>query len=325
VVKEHFIPVALNLQIAAHRQDAEGVFFRSLAPGESKFTGASGRIHGMTASGKFLCANSSCRDCSPAHAWKRWNDLPKAERKPGAIVVGELGKVDPKVPAMPAGGLFIQVYQSRLLGEVKGKLQRRTKAETFSWGVYEPGRDSLWLTEAEWKSLVPAEARKGKRFPLPARVADQITWTLTDVSEANGARWEPRHIRAREMTLTVEEASATAIRLRLEGSVRLAYDPPKTPVRYHVRLRPLHHEDPKAFSRYDANLLGHLTYDREKKAFTRFDVVALGEYVGALLNPYRVEDKQDFYLIKPCPLGVAFELGRAGVIVPPSSCRDGAR
>src|SRR5262249_43297050 len=157
------------------------------------------------------------------------------------------------------------------------------KAETFSWGVYEPGRDYVWLTEADWKALVPADRKKGDRFPLPASVAERLIARLTDWSEANGAHWQqPEHVRSQDLTLTVEETSSAVLRLRLEGSVRLAHDAPKDAVRYHPSLRPLHHEDPKAFARCDARLLGYLTYDRNGKAFTCFDVVALGEYVGPL-------------------------------------------
>jgi len=207
-----------------------------------------------------------------------------------------------------------------LLGDLKGELRRRDKAETFSWGVYEPGRDFVWLTEADWKSLVPAEPKKGDKFPLPAGVAWRLIARLTDWSEANGAHWDPEHVRAKDLTLTVEEVSSASIRMRLDGSVKLAHDPPKKEIRYHSALRPLHHEDPKAFERFDGRMLGYLTYDQNKKAFTRFDVVALGEYVGWLLNSYRNEDQQNFYLIKPCPLGITFAIAPAGIIVPPAGC-----
>src|SRR5262249_3206911 len=161
--------------------------------------------------------------------------------------------------------------------------RRRDKAETFGWGVYEPGQDYVWLTEADWKSLVPADGKKGDQFPLPAGVAGRMIARLTDWSEANGAHWEPEHVRAQDLKLTVEESNSATIRMRLEGSVRLAHDAPKKAVSYDPALRPLHHDDPKAFAYCDADLLGYLTYDRDKKAFTRFDVVALGEYVGPLL------------------------------------------
>ena len=127
-------------------------------------------------------------------------------------------------------------------------------------------------------------------------------------------------MRFQDLNLTVEDVSPTKIQLRLEGSARFAQDAPKEPVRYHAALRPLHHEDPYAFARCDAQVVGYLTYDLGKDAFTRFDVVALGEYVGALLNPYRVEDRQTFYLIKPCPLGVSFEIAPPGLVVPPAAC-----
>lgn len=330
MVKEHFVPVALNLQVEASRKDARGDFFRQINKppfAETNkvpyFTGASGRIHGMTASGKFLCAHtpgSICRDCNPATALQRWRDLPERERVPGAALVGSSGMVDSKVPTPPPGALILQVFESRLTGDLKGELRRRQKHETFSWGEYEPGRDQIWLSEAEWKTLVPPDRKKGKRFPLPAGVARRMIARLTDWSEANGARWEPQHVRSQDLTLTVEDVSATTVRLRLEGAVRLAHDAPKEGVSYHPALRPLHHEDPKAFARFDGQVLGFLTYDVDRSAFTRFDVVALGEYVGPLLNSYRNEDRQTFYLIKPCPLGVSFEIARPGLVVPPAAC-----
>jgi hypothetical protein len=326
LVKENYIPVALNLQVEECRQDAAGDFFRGINKPQSGevipyFTGASGRIHAMTADGKFFaCQGRPCRDCNIRAALEAWNKLPESERKPGAIQIGELGKVDPKIPTPPAGGLTLRVYESRLQGDLTGELRRRDKAETFGWGVYEPGQDYVWLTEGDWKALVPADRKKGDRFPLPAGVAGRMIARLTDWSEANGAHWEPEHVRSQELTLTVEDVTSAAIRLRLDGSVRLAHDAPKQAVRYHAALRPLHHEDPKAFARCDAQLLGYLNYDLGKKAFTRFDVVALGEYVGPLLNSYRNDDGQNFYLIKPCPLGVTFEIAPAGLVVPPAGC-----
>ena len=75
MVQKHFVPVALNLQVEAERQDAQGDFFRQINkapfPEANKipyFTGASGRIHGMTASGKFLCAHTPGAITSKAKA-----------------------------------------------------------------------------------------------------------------------------------------------------------------------------------------------------------------------------------------------------------------
>jgi hypothetical protein len=246
--------------------------------------------------------------------------LPAAQRQPGAIQVGSAGKADAKVPTPLPGSLILQVFESRLTGAVRGEVKRREKHETFNWGVYEPGRDQIWLSEPDWKALVPTVSKRGERCPLPSGVAGRLMARMTDWSEANGATWQKEHVRGQDLILTVEDVSPSTIRLRLEGSVNLAHDAPKEAIRYHPALRPLHHEDPKAFARFDGQVLGSLTYDLQKKAFIRFDVVALGEYVGPLLNPYRNEDHQTFYLIKPCPLGVSFEIAPPGLVVPPASC-----
>src|SRR5262245_60587489 len=161
----------------------------------------------MTAEGKFFsCQGKHCRDCNVRAALEAWNKLPEVERKPAAQI-GELGKVDPKIPTPPPGGLILQVYESRLQGDIKGEVRRRDKAETFGWGRYEPGRDYVWLTEADWKSLVPTDRKKGDRFSLPAGVAGRMMARLTDWSEANGASWHPEHVRSQDLTLVVEDIS----------------------------------------------------------------------------------------------------------------------
>jgi hypothetical protein len=325
-VRDNFIPLALDLQMESERKDSVGQFFRQINKvpegGIPNFTGASGRIHAMTADGTFFhCQGRSCRDCDPRAAWKSWNELPESKRKPGATQVGELDNEDSQVPVPPSGGLILQVFESRLTGDLKGELRRRDKAETFGWGVYEPGRDQIWICESDWKLLTATDRKLGDRFPLPAPIARPLIVRLTDWSEANGAHWQlPEHVRHQDLTLTVESTTADAVELRLEGSVRLAHDAPTKDVHYHADLGPLHHPDPQAFAYSDVRLLGYLHFDRERGRFTRFDVLALGEYVGPLLNPYRVDDGQNFYLIKPCPLGVVFELAPPGRTVPPAAC-----
>src|SRR5581483_7884819 len=135
----------------------------------------------------------------------------ESQRKPGAFQVGKVGKTDPKIPGPPEGGLILQVYESRLAGDLNGELRRREKHETFSWGTYEPGRDQIWLSQDDWKSLLPAERKKGARYPLPAAVAGRMMARLTDWSEANGAHWRPEHVRSHDLTLTVEEVSASKL------------------------------------------------------------------------------------------------------------------
>ena len=103
-------------------------------------------------------------------------------------------------------------------------------------------------------------------------------------------------IRAREVTLTVEEVSPTTIRLSLEGFVHLgnAFDPRAAPWK--------NSKDYVASVGYEARLRGHLTYDRTQETFTRFDVVALGDMYG--------DASESNWLYRPGrhPVGFTFEL-----------------
>jgi hypothetical protein len=111
--------------------------------------------------------------------------------------------------------------------------------------------------------------------------------------------WQRGQVHSRTMTLTVEEVTPAAVRLRLNGSFLLANAP-----------------DPaKAGRGFDGHLLGYIGYDRAKKVINRFDVVAVGDHwsEGNRARPGRM------------PLGVAFELtsGRYGAdLVPPQAARN---
>ena len=126
----------------------------------------------------------------------------------------------------------------------------------------------------------------------------------------------------------MEEATAGSTRLRLEGSVALRNDPQSAQVEATKilakrslageRFQAPPNEDPAPAPQFDARVLGYLTYDREKRVFTRFDVVALGDYVGLCINPdYAKPGQPYYYVIKSMPLGIAFEIAPSGQAVLP--------
>src|SRR5262245_14476703 len=119
-----FIPVAGDDWYQRRREDDEGTFFRSVAnQGPRKGAGGSTRqgIYLFTASGKLLAyrnhrAPKVMLD-TVRLALRRWNALPAEERKPGAVKVPELGKVDARyVRTPPPGGLVLNVF-TRILDE----------------------------------------------------------------------------------------------------------------------------------------------------------------------------------------------------------------
>jgi hypothetical protein len=93
-------------------------------------------------------------------------------------------------------------------------------------------------------------------------------------------KWRPEEIRSRKLTLTVETVSSTELRLKLSGNASLKKEKGNFPYGY------------------EPEYSGVLVYDRKKETFTRFDVLALGDWTWG----YKRDGPQvDF-------LGVALEL-----------------
>jgi hypothetical protein len=156
--------------------------------------------------------------------------------------------------------------------------------------------DHLWLTEAEWKSLLPAVARVGEKAPAPKEITDRILrWHLNPLAvygETNALG--KSEVRGGELTLTVETVSASSVRLRLHGFARLGKSPPA----------PVAKGKCACIDQwgYEPRLLGFIDYDDVKKVITRFDVVALGDHFGRL----GIADSAARIGLQP--LGISFEL-----------------
>jgi hypothetical protein len=304
IINEKFIPVAVDADMLNDVQDAEGKFARDTG---IYLNGSSGGVSFATASGKLLgkkhLHGTSVKGIE--EALQAWNGLPETERKPGAIKVGERGPLDAKhgTAAPPPGGLILKLYGRHLAREANGELRTTTLLKDFpgdaqdivkahpgylDW-ICEAHPDFMWLTEAEWKSLVPASPKKGDTFSLPAFFTQRmcrIHMTPNNLYSRWGDTWPYKGgIRSAEATLTVEEVSANAIRLSLNGSIMLGK---------------VYNAAEKDCLGYEARLRGFVEYDATKQAFTRFDIVALGEMYG-VSRPGRY------------PVGFAFELASAAV------------
>jgi hypothetical protein len=232
----------------------------------------------------------------------RWKKMPEAQRK----VLDDLGPYAVSLdPAPPARGLIVKVFARALTHDSEGQLSIYKDPKVPL--SMEPGRDHLWLTEAEAKSLLPLQAKKGVVLPVPEPVADRICRRyLVDLVRigGNGGPRRPEHLLSRELKLTVEEATVDNIRLRLDGTaVCLSFGD-----NFGVQGKE---------GRKDAfPLLGYVDYDVNKKAFTRFDIVAVSE-----------TGHYDEITKKLLPLGVAFVLTRgdkpADRIAPSSFAQGG--
>jgi hypothetical protein len=305
---EDYVPVAADDWYQRRRNDAEGEFFRGVADqGPRKGEGGSTRqgIYCLTADGKLLAYKNAGQSPDVMRETLRlglreWEKLPDERRKPGAVKVDDAVKDDPQYARRPPpGGLIVKVY-TRILDRDKGELCRGTCQTP---GGEKAARDHLWLTEAEWKALVPANPAKGDRAPMPPGVAERILrFHLTDNTRGEPPMWRREDIRSQEITLTVEEVTAEAVRLRLEGSALLATDADAS----------------RATRGFEVRLLGEIRYNRAGKAIDGFDVVAVGDHWGS--GPFTGGAR-----LGRQPLGVAFELAAgeaAADLVPPQAARE---
>ena len=213
---------------------------------------------------------------------KKWQALPEDDRKR----LEDLGSYDAAFDAAPpAGGLILKVYARGLSRDAAGNLQIYKTAVARS---LEPGRDHLWLTEAEWRALIPASSEPGAAVEAPERVVDRLCRrVLIDLVRVggNGGPRKPEEVLSKELACTIEKADAETLSLRLAGRTRVAT---------HDGGSGASPGRPKID---DYAILGFAELDRARGRLTRFDLVA-----------YSATGHFDEIHGKTLPFGVACEL-----------------
>jgi hypothetical protein len=270
MAREDFVPVTADDWYQRRRQDAEGEFFRKVASqGPRKGEGGSTRqgIYVLTADGELLSYKNAGQLADVTReelrrALDKFRRLPANRREPGAVTVGDPGKLDPNYTRIPPpGGLVVRVH-ARILDRRDGEL---CKGTCKTLGGDRASRDFLWMTRDEVRSLAPAKAEVGFAYDVPAKVRDRVVrFHLVDNTRGEPNFWTEEDVRRARMTLTVAETSPAGVVLRLDGEALLATDadPAKADRGYEVRLR------------------GTLRYRPDNQTIDRFDVAALGEHWG---------------------------------------------
>jgi len=185
-------------------------------------------IYCFTADGKLLASRNAGQN--PAvmrevlkEALAAFQRLPEEKRKPGAATVADVPQVDHGfVRPLPKGGLVLKVY-TRILD--RDELGGFCKGTCNVRGGDQASRDHVWLTEAEWKSLIPAQPKLFDRAAVSDGIAERIArFHLIDNTRGEPPMWQRRDVRSRKMNLTVTEVTADSVQMKLEGSVLLSSD-----------------------------------------------------------------------------------------------------
>lgn len=224
-------------------------------------------------------------------ALKQFSDLPKEKRMPMIEDPATAKAAKRPVPTPPVNGLILRGYCTYLRHDDKKQLVRATeyyyKQNPDRWKV-ESQSDLLWLTEAERKSLIPANPKAGDRQEVALPIQKRFYSTIgIDYMEGSVSALPTRKS---TMTLIVETMDDQSLVLRLEGYAHLGRE----------RDGPLGH-DPKGARGSELRVRGIVHYDRKKERFTRFDVVGVGLAWGRRSEEIRLDQH-------PWTYGIAVEL-----------------
>ncbi len=230
------------------------------------------------------------QDLHPQAALEEFHRLPEEERRPKDLK--PLSIASRRIAITPG------ILALRVLFRPLDPDGTRRSAK-FKGGFRGVNRDFVWLKEAEWRSLVPANPAKGAVLPLPEalvlRLCRYHLSNCTCTSVCGNYVWKPGEVVERDFRFVVEDVSDTAVRLRFSG---------------HARME-------AGKGRAEFRLGGVWSYDRVKRAFDRIEFVATGPFDNRL-NP-------DYYSTmmgeETTVLGIAFELaepGSFGYGVPPA-------
>jgi hypothetical protein len=229
--------------------------------------------------------------------------LPESERKPAQPITDD----NRPMPLPPAGGLILTIYDVPILPAEDGFC-----SGGGSRGVPGPQRQSLWLTEAEWKSLLPDNPRPELTVDVSPRLVKRIC--LFGMRSATCWHvehfWDPDSVRQGEIKLTTLEVTESSVKMRVHGSVLLVK-------KSGIKTRPDSKIDtpPDLEDRYDARIEGLLTYDPRHKKITRWEMVALGDHQGAYWP--NVGGKTSCNFTKdPVAIGFSFELDQGDYELP---------
>jgi hypothetical protein len=299
-VRENFIPLAVDAR-SREFQDSEAEFLRA-ADCVTKTAAGSAYVIAADAKNFGYCSlvpdGVSFRK-SLEEKLNRWAALPEEARRPGAVAIPEKGPSDPRRLAQspPAGALVVRVFSRHLGRDAAGTLRHsvpkdysesiRTSAARFA----EPANDFLWITEAEWKSLLPASPKSGQEAPMPQSLALRILRHHLDPARGLGESQNFTRAPAEsgEFRVVVASVSANEVSLRIEGQARLFTD------------RGSGYQQGGPIS-YNPRLLGHIRFDPATKTLTQFEMVALGDVTGRPLNENNMGERPGAQ-----PLGIAFE------------------
>jgi len=220
--------------------------------------------------------------------------LPESQRTAPISLGANATPPERPVPAPPKNGLILRGFCSYLGRDENGRVFRPTqyyyRENPDRWAT-ETQSDMLWLTESDWKSLVPRQLQVGAQIEVPELVQHRFFCTIGIDYMEGSVNSLP--CRASRMQLTVTEVNDEAVNLRLDGYAHIGHE-----------FGPQVRNQPNSRG-CEVRVLGQLEFNRQRAEFNRFDIVGVGQAWGNKMEYLSREIRLDDY---PWSYGIACEL-----------------
>lgn len=302
LVKENFVACSVPTWVC-RTESPEGEFLRG-AGIHKQWVTSSGYMTCVSASGKAL-GRRPCEEVLDEFA-----KLPESERKPGAIHIPDLKPSQLVIASPPAGGLVLRVHARFLTSDDGGwrraittdfPLMRDKPKVMTGWQKFlQPNTEYMWLTRDEWLALVPHDPEKGKIVDVDPAIAERMArfhLTPKRATTSEGGIVHKRSVKSARLSLIVSDVSPQQVKLQLHGFVHWGSD--------YDQSQATSPNGPLGMG-FETPIYGRVEFDRAKKQFTRFDIVAPGHIWGR----WGDANNKSMYVERPgrSPFGFAFVL-----------------
>jgi hypothetical protein len=240
-----------------------------------------------------------------------FHKLAESQRQPNLDKRRPNDAAERTIPSPPAGGIVLKVHGRFLARDHRGELRHvtgddfpqlrgRKQEIRYHAFLFEPNTEYMWLTEKEWRSLVPQKPVRDATVRVEPAIAMRMARFHLSPKRALTSEdgiVDRRHVKKAELTLVVAEETPKRIKLRLTGTVHHGTD--------FDAAKATTPNGPLSFG-FETTLDGILEFDRVEQNFDRFDVVAPGEVWGR----WGDANGNSQIIERPgrTPIGFAFEL-----------------
>lgn len=256
MLRNDFIPAAVDGGMTRRRKDPEGAFYLKFADTQARYVAAA---DGTSLARKTWAPSPHLNEWMK-DALARFEKLPAGSKRP---VVDAAEITRSTRPMAPAGGL--------VLTEISRLLKGREVADAANAQCARlPAYDRVWLTRGEWRELLPKGGAPA--YEVDVKLVRKLArFHTVDIIGRQRAPWPEASVRQCRLAGEVLANAGGTVDVRLTGVMLIEGSSKPAP-----NLGP---DDGEV--RLDLRLAGVLRYDKVRDEITQFDLVACGPYLKA--------------------------------------------